>query len=172
MTLTAAVPDGRGASPSPVTDAGYRPRTAVRLLVADAATGTTTHRRFDALADVLRPGDVLVINVSATVPAAVEGVGTEGPVRVHLSSPVAGALWTAEPRRPLGVGAGPWRDFAGGRVEHRQAHQRFRAPASQAQSVTDRQGPPVALLRSDAHGRGTDAQGVAKPHVSHCLHKR
>jgi len=117
VTLTAAVPDGRGASPSPVTDAGYRPRTAVRLLVADAATGTTTHRRFDALADVLRPGDVLVINVSATVPAAVEGVGTEGPVRVHLSSPVAGALWTAEPRRPLGVGAGPWRDFAGGRVE-------------------------------------------------------
>src|SRR5690606_41769879 len=49
VTLTAAVPDGRGASPSPVTDAGYRPRTAVRLLVADAATGTTTHRRFDAL---------------------------------------------------------------------------------------------------------------------------
>ena len=116
MTLPAVPAEPRGA-PGYATRAGYRPRGAVRLMVADAATGAIAHRRFDALAAVMSPGDVLVINVSATVPAALEGASAEGPVRVHLSSPVAGSLWTAEPRRPAGVGSLPWRDFGGGRVE-------------------------------------------------------
>src|SRR5690606_10324129 len=116
VTLPAVPAEPRGA-PGYATRAGYRPRGAVRLMVADAATGAIAHRRFDALAAVMSPGDVLVINVSATVPAALEGASAEGPVRVHLSSPVAGSLWTAEPRRPAGVGSLPWRDFGGGRVE-------------------------------------------------------
>ncbi len=97
--------------------AGYRPRTAVRLMVADAGTGLVTHGAFPDLVNVLGPGDVLVINVSATVPAAVQGLGPSGPVRLHLSSPVAGAVWTVEARRPAGHGSRPWRDFEGGRVE-------------------------------------------------------
>lgn len=102
---------------APLPDARPRAREAVRLMVADAASGALSHDRFRRLGRWLRPGDLLVINVSATVPAALEGRSTEGPVRLHLSSPVAGALWTVEPRRPAGVGSEPWLDFAGGCVE-------------------------------------------------------
>ncbi|HEX7038953.1 MAG TPA: S-adenosylmethionine:tRNA ribosyltransferase-isomerase [Trueperaceae bacterium] len=113
----AAARTGSAGAPSRAPASGYRPRNAVRLMIADAATGAISHGRFDGIAEALAPGDVLVVNVSATVPAALDGVGAEGPVRLHLSSPVAGAVWTVEPRRPLGVGSAPWREFAGGEVE-------------------------------------------------------
>ncbi len=62
-------------------------RDGVRLLVADAAAGTIVHARFHELADVLTPGDMLVINVSQTLPAALPGVTAGGaPVRVHVAT--------------------------------------------------------------------------------------
>ncbi len=97
-------------------DARPRERDEVRLLVAEAATGRLSHQRFHDVHHWLRPGDLLVINVSATVPAALEGESAEGPVRLHLSSPVAGEVWTVEPRRPAGFGSEPWLDFGGGAV--------------------------------------------------------
>ncbi|HMJ37019.1 MAG TPA: S-adenosylmethionine:tRNA ribosyltransferase-isomerase [Baekduia sp.] len=47
-------------------------RDAVRLMVAARSDGTLAHRRFTDLPDVLGPGDVLVVNTSATLPAAVD----------------------------------------------------------------------------------------------------
>lgn len=96
-------------------------RDGVKLMVADAADGAIGHRTFDRIGEALLPGDVLVINVSAALPASVDGVLAGGavsgsPVRVHLSSPVAGDVWTVEPRRPLPVGSEPWRDLEGGTV--------------------------------------------------------
>ncbi len=62
-------------------------RDAVRLMVADRADGSIVHARFDRLPELLQAGDLVVINVSATLPAAVAGRRSDGgPVRVHFAT--------------------------------------------------------------------------------------
>ncbi|MFH9350051.1 S-adenosylmethionine:tRNA ribosyltransferase-isomerase [Kitasatospora sp. NPDC017646] len=62
-------------------------RGGVRMLVGRRATGAVEHRRFTELPEVLRPGDLLVVNNSATLPAALPGRLPDGtPVALHLSS--------------------------------------------------------------------------------------
>ncbi|UYM06604.1 S-adenosylmethionine:tRNA ribosyltransferase-isomerase [Solicola gregarius] len=69
----------------------------VRLLVATASG--VTHVQFRDLGDFLEPPDVLVVNNSATVPAAIQGVRPDGRhVAVHLSSPLADATYLVELR--------------------------------------------------------------------------
>ncbi|HET8738556.1 MAG TPA: S-adenosylmethionine:tRNA ribosyltransferase-isomerase, partial [Acidimicrobiia bacterium] len=93
------------------------PRDGVRLMTVDARTGEITHLRFSQLGDMLQPGDLLVVNTSATLPASVEATSPAvGGLRVHFSSPLTEQLWTVEPRHPDGVGTRPWADFPGGRV--------------------------------------------------------
>jgi S-adenosylmethionine:tRNA ribosyltransferase-isomerase len=72
----------------------------VRLLVSDRAGGALAHARFRELAGFLRRGDLLVINDSATLPAALEAWAERNgrEIALHLSTHVAGTLWTAEPR--------------------------------------------------------------------------
>ncbi len=57
-------------------------RDEVRLLVADDAA--VRHATFRDLGRFLRPGDLVVVNTSATLAAAVDA----GPVTVHFSSPL------------------------------------------------------------------------------------
>ncbi|MBO1414025.1 S-adenosylmethionine:tRNA ribosyltransferase-isomerase [Streptomyces sp. FH025] len=62
-------------------------RDGVRMLVGRRSTGGVEHRRFTDLPEVLRPGDLLVVNNSATLPAALPGRLPDGsPVALHLSS--------------------------------------------------------------------------------------
>jgi S-adenosylmethionine:tRNA ribosyltransferase-isomerase len=63
-------------------------RDAVRMLVARRSDGAVEHRTFRELPELLEPGDVLVINVSATIPAAVPArrVANGGRVRVHFAT--------------------------------------------------------------------------------------
>ncbi|MFB7905852.1 S-adenosylmethionine:tRNA ribosyltransferase-isomerase [Kitasatospora sp. NPDC056076] len=62
-------------------------RDGVRMLVGRRDTGAVEHHRFTELPEVLRPGDLLVVNNSATVPAALPGRLPDGtPVALHLSS--------------------------------------------------------------------------------------
>ncbi len=100
---------------SPPEARGYR-RDEVRLLVA-RHTGIT-HATFRDLPDHLAPGDLVVINTSATLPAAVDGVrrdhldvpGTERPTVVHVAGPHPDddGTWVVELRRT--DGEGPIRD--------------------------------------------------------------
>jgi S-adenosylmethionine:tRNA ribosyltransferase-isomerase len=53
-------------------------RDEVRLLVATRSDGRLTHARFRDLPEHLRPGDLLVVNTSATVPAAVDARREDG----------------------------------------------------------------------------------------------
>ncbi len=63
-------------------------RDGVRLLVA--TPDGLVHARFGELARFLSPGDLLVVNTSATIAAAVDGRRGDGrPVVVHLSTPLA-----------------------------------------------------------------------------------
>jgi S-adenosylmethionine:tRNA ribosyltransferase-isomerase len=68
------------ATPPPVRDE-------VRLMVA-RPDGPLVHTRFLELADHLRPGDLLVANASATLPAAINATRPDGTaVDLHLSTP-------------------------------------------------------------------------------------
>ncbi|MDQ3953684.1 MAG: S-adenosylmethionine:tRNA ribosyltransferase-isomerase [Actinomycetota bacterium] len=78
-----------------------RTRDDVRLLVA--RSGSLEHARFRDLPEHLRPGDLLVVNVSATIAAAVDGIEPGGaPVTVHFSAPRADDRWVVELRAPSG----------------------------------------------------------------------
>ncbi len=75
-------------------------RDAVRLLVTHRDTGRIIHRRFTDLPDVLRPGDLLVVNDSATLPAALTAHRGDGAaVALHLSTGLTASLWIVEPRQ-------------------------------------------------------------------------
>jgi S-adenosylmethionine:tRNA ribosyltransferase-isomerase len=72
----------------------------VRLLVAHRASGRIEHARFAELPELLDPGDLLVINTSATLPAALPVVGSDRALRLHVSSPMPGdSTWLVELRR-------------------------------------------------------------------------
>jgi S-adenosylmethionine:tRNA ribosyltransferase-isomerase len=71
-------------------------RDAIKLLVA--RPGGVTHTRFADLGAHLRPGDVLVVNNSATLPAAVDGRRAGRLIAVHFSMARAEKLWVVEPR--------------------------------------------------------------------------
>lgn len=132
-------------------------RDAVRLMVADAGSGSITHATFARLGDFLDPGDVLVVNVSATVPAAVDGFADDvGRVRLHISSPIGAGLWTVEPRRPLRVGSDPWPEFPGGVVQlpaGAAAHLLLPDRRSPRLWVTDLAGIDDVIAYLHRHGR-------------------
>jgi S-adenosylmethionine:tRNA ribosyltransferase-isomerase len=75
-------------------------RDGVRLLVSrggDEPVDTT----FDRIGTFLVPGDLLVVNTTATIPAALDGRLRDGePVVVHLSGTLPGEVWLVEVRRP------------------------------------------------------------------------
>ncbi len=78
-------------------------REGVRMLVASRAARTLEHAAFTDLPDVLRPGDLLVVNTSATLPAALAARRRDGSeLELHLSTPVSrhgGEHWVVELRR-------------------------------------------------------------------------
>ena len=95
------------------------PRDGVRLLVSRGER-EPVHARFADLAAQLDPGDLLVVNTSGTVAAAIDGIGRPAgrppghaaggvageagiPVVVHVSNPLPGGLWLVEVRRPRGA---------------------------------------------------------------------
>ncbi|WP_030586352.1 S-adenosylmethionine:tRNA ribosyltransferase-isomerase [Streptomyces globisporus] len=80
----------------------------VRLLVSRGRA--VAHHAFRELPEQLRAGDVLVVNTSMTLPAAVNGrVGGERVV-VHFSTRGADGRWAVELRAPRGAGVtGPRR---------------------------------------------------------------
>ena len=77
-------------------------RDRVLMLVADPAAGGLYHGHFDELPELLGPGDVLVLNTSRTLPAALPARSAGG-VRLllHLSTPAPGerpGRWIVELR--------------------------------------------------------------------------
>lgn len=76
-------------------EARGRARSDVRLLVSDKVTGDIRHQHFEDLPALVRPGDLLVVNNSATLPAAVP---TRQGLRVHFSSTRPDGSWLVELR--------------------------------------------------------------------------
>ena len=88
------------------------PRDGVRLLVA--SDGAVRHARFRDLPRFFRRGDLLVVNDSATLPAAIDGRREDGrAVTVHFSTRLDDGSWAVEVRPP-GRATGPVHDARAG----------------------------------------------------------
>lgn len=71
----------------------------VRLLVSKGDGSKVAHATFTDLPSFLRPGDLLVANDSATLPAALTVVRPgAGPFALHLSTRLSDHIWVVEPR--------------------------------------------------------------------------
>ena len=102
------LPDGVEAAGPPTA------RDGVRLLVASA--GGLEHARFADLPRFLSPGDLVVVNTSGTLAAAVDGVRGDGrPVAVHFADALDDGTWVVE-IRPRPPANGPVTDGRSGDV--------------------------------------------------------
>jgi S-adenosylmethionine:tRNA ribosyltransferase-isomerase len=81
-------------------------RDAVRMLVSSRINDTQTHTTFSELPRFLSAGDTVVINTSATLPAALPVVDDDAHL-LHLSTELPGGLWLTELRRIEGFGTVP-----------------------------------------------------------------
>ncbi len=99
QSIAVAPPEARGLD-----------RDAVRLLVSRrSGDGDPVHARFRDLPDFLAPGDVVVVNESGTLPAALDATLRDGTaVRVHLSTALPSGRWVVEIRRPQELGSRPY----------------------------------------------------------------
>jgi S-adenosylmethionine:tRNA ribosyltransferase-isomerase len=106
---------------SPTSDATEPPeahgvaRDGVKLLVAQPSG--ISHARFADLGDHLRPGDLLVVNNSATLPAAVDGNRGGRPITVHFSTARGDRTWVVE-LRPAAAATGHLPDIRAGEQIH------------------------------------------------------
>src|SRR3546814_2105712 len=96
--LDVEVPDDLIADRPP--EAEGRRRDSVRMLVAHRGSGELEHATAAELPRFLDPGDVLVVNTSSTLEAAVRSY--DGELVVHLSTHLGAARWVVEVRRPCG----------------------------------------------------------------------
>jgi S-adenosylmethionine:tRNA ribosyltransferase-isomerase len=107
VTADALVEPGRVRSASVPPEARGLARDEVRLLVA--RPGGVQHTQFRDLVRHLEPGDLVVVNTSATLAAAVDGRRGRTPVTVHLSTALPDGTWAVE-LRPGPRADGPVRD--------------------------------------------------------------
>ena len=86
-------------------------RDAVRMMVAHRADLKIVHAHAHDLPQFLNDGDLVVVNTSGTLAAAVAAHGQDGtPLVVHLSQRMPGDQWLVELRRPNGRATEPWFD--------------------------------------------------------------
>jgi S-adenosylmethionine:tRNA ribosyltransferase-isomerase len=70
----------------------------VAMLVTSRSDGSLVHARFRELRRFLTPGDLLVVNTSATLPAALPARLEGRALELHLSTPAGDGAWAVELR--------------------------------------------------------------------------
>ena len=90
-------------------------RDEVRLMVSYRSDDRVVHSRFRDLPDFLEAGDVLVINTSGTMNAALPAQREDGTaLELHLSTRLPAGLWIVEVRRPTDTATEPFRHATAG----------------------------------------------------------
>ena len=90
-------------------------RDEVRLMVSKRADSSIVHARFHDLPRFLDPGDLLVINTSGTLPAALAATRADGGAyELHLSTHLPSDLWIVELRQLAESGTKPFFDVVEG----------------------------------------------------------
>ncbi len=86
-------------------------RDEVRLMVSYRSDNRIVHCQFRALDQFLQAGDVLVINTSGTMSAALNAAHADGmALELHLSTRLPADLWIVEARLPDGASTVPFYD--------------------------------------------------------------
>jgi S-adenosylmethionine:tRNA ribosyltransferase-isomerase len=107
------LPPGLEASEPP--EARGLERDQVRLMVSRVSTNAVCHEQFTSLPEYLDAGDVLVINTSGTMNAALSARREDGTLlELHLSTQLPGNLWTVEARLPRGGSTEPFFQLVSG----------------------------------------------------------
>ena len=123
-------------------------RDEVRLLVSRGVA--VSHHRFRELPRLLVPGDLLVVNNSATLPAALEA----GPgLVVHVSTEWADGSWLVEPRRPVDGTTAPFDGPAPRRVTIPEGTLTLRERFTDRLWVADADVPGTMVDYLARHGR-------------------
>lgn len=100
-------------------EARGRGRDEVRMLVSWRDEPGVVHSQFREIGRFLARGDVLVVNTSGTLAAALPALRAGGEqLELHLSTRLPGGLWIVEVRRPEGVASLPFRDARPGETLH------------------------------------------------------
>ncbi len=90
-------------------------RDEVRLMVSYYSNNRVEHTRFRAIGDFLTAGDVLVINTSGTMNAALHATRADGTaLELHLSTHLPADLWIVELRTFSGKSTKPFYDVRAG----------------------------------------------------------
>lgn len=155
MTVAFTLPPGSEAG-APPEERGLL-RDEVRLL--SVRPSGVEHRRFHELPELLEPGDLVVVNTSATLPARVDARGADGRlVRLHVSTTLDDGSWVVEVRRPgndgpdLGVEPGTLLRLPGDVWLH--LHEPYPRPAAGSRLWRARTDPRVAATAYlPLHGR-------------------
>jgi S-adenosylmethionine:tRNA ribosyltransferase-isomerase len=92
-------------------------RDEVRLLVSYCSTDRMVHTRFRDIGSFLVAGDVVVINTSGTLNAALNATRSDGtPIELHLSTHLPADIWIVELRLPGEKGTQPFYQAARGEM--------------------------------------------------------
>lgn len=90
-------------------------RDEVRLMVSHRSCNCVVHTRFRELPSFLAAGDLLVINTSGTLNAALPARRADGlAIELHLSTRLPAELWIVEPRLPAANATEPFHDAVAG----------------------------------------------------------
>jgi S-adenosylmethionine:tRNA ribosyltransferase-isomerase len=90
-------------------------RDEVRLMVSYLNDDRVIHSTLREIEDFLEAGDLLVVNTSGTMNAAISAEREDGTtLMVHLSTRLPAGLWIVEVRRPTGKATEPFRDARAG----------------------------------------------------------
>ena len=131
-------------------EARGRARDQVRMLVSYVGDDAISHASFTALPDLLRSGDVVVVNTSATVNAALPGVRPNGErVEVRLSQRLGDGDWVVELRRLQRRDTVPLRDASAGETIALPANASVRLDRPYSE------GEGVRLWRAEGRVRGS-----------------
>jgi S-adenosylmethionine:tRNA ribosyltransferase-isomerase len=85
-------------------------RDEVRLMVSYRSDDRVVHSTFQDIGDFLEAGDVLVVNTSGTMNAALDAEREDGTaLGLHLSTRLPADLWVVELRRPTDAATEPFR---------------------------------------------------------------
>src|ERR1700759_920295 len=90
------------------------PRDGVRMLVSQGTADEISHHRFGDLPSLLRPGDLIVVNTSGTLPAEVAAIPAGQPgqaepqLAVHFSTAWPDGGWLVELRSITGPAPVPY----------------------------------------------------------------
>src|SRR5438270_708062 len=118
-------------------------RDEVRLMVSYRSDNRVVHTRFRQIGEFLEEGDLLVINTSGTMNAALVASRDDGLLlELHLSTHLPADLWVVEVRIQHGEATAPFYDIRSG--------EKLKLPA----------GGEVTLLAPRLDDRSTDVSGT------------